>query len=121
MLPHETIETAQGRQFLENRSPTPFIFTLQDFLDLLVRGMEEGTNLFLLQEKHFGPAFFDLKTRLAGDVLQKAADYRARLAIVGTFAMVRNPKFHELIIESRRGSLVRFAADREEAIAWLVR
>ncbi len=121
MLPHETIETACGKRFLESRSPAPFIFSQHDFLDLLVRGMEQGTSLFLLQDSHFDPAFFDLKTRLAGDILQKAADYRARLAIVGSFAMVRSPRFRQLMLESRKGSLALFASGRDEGIAWLVR
>ncbi len=117
----ETMETAGGKRLLVSRSEGQCIRTEQDFLDLLVRGMEEGALLFLLEEDDFAPGFYDLKTGLAGAILQKAADYRARLAIVGAFANVESPRFRELMAESRGGDLVRFAGSREEAIAWLVR
>ncbi len=117
----ETVEPTAGKRLIVSRSEGPFIRTQQDFLDLLGRGMEEGTLLFLLDEKDFDPGFYDLKTGLAGAILQKAADYRARLAIVGGFTTVGSTRFRELMSESREGDLVRFAGSRTDAIAWLVR
>jgi hypothetical protein len=92
---------------------------VQDFLDVIAWGGEQDTSLFLLQEEHFPPAFYDLKTGFAGEILQKLTNYGCRLAIVGSFAGVRSPRFRELMREANKGRQVRFAATRDEAIAWL--
>jgi hypothetical protein len=45
----------------------------------------------------------------------------ARLAIVGTFEMVASNRFRELMSESNKGSRVRFAQSRDEALSWMMR
>ena len=37
----------------------------------------------IIHEKNITPEFFDLKNRMAGEILQKFSNYRIRLAIVG--------------------------------------
>ncbi len=121
MPQYETMQTTAGTPVLVSRSAEPFIHAQQDILDLLVRGREAGTNLFMLRDTDFDPGFYDLKTGLAGAILQKIADYRVRLAVVGSFAMAGSGRFRELMAESRKGDLVRFAETEEEAVAWLHR
>jgi hypothetical protein len=97
------------------------IHSPQDFLDMMAWGGENGTNLLLLQEPNFAPAFYDLKTGLAGEILQKLSNYGCRLAIHGSFASVRSERFRELMREANKGSQLRFAESRDEALAWLAR
>jgi hypothetical protein len=105
--------------FLSNVTAEQFITSPQDLLDLLALGGEQGTNLFLLDEQNFAPAFYDLKTGFAGEVFQKLSNYGSKLAIVGKFDRVRSPRFRELMMESNKGPQVRFAQSRDEAAAWL--
>jgi hypothetical protein len=86
----------------------------------LAWGGENDTSLFVLEEMNFAPEFYDLKTGVAGEILQKLSNYRARLAIVGTFKMVGNERFRELMSELNKGSQVRFSRSRDEAISWVM-
>jgi hypothetical protein len=105
--------------FMAGCTPDQFISSPGDFLDLLAHGGENGTNCFVLKDSNFAPAFYDLKTGLAGEILQKLSNYNCRLAIVGTFAMVQSERFRELMKESNKGTHVRFASHEDEALAWL--
>ena len=95
------------------------ITRVQDILDIMAWGGEQGTNRILLTERNFSAAFYDLKTGLAGEILQKLSNYGCRLAIEGTFTTVRSERFRELMREANAGSQIRFSRTREEAIAWL--
>jgi hypothetical protein len=116
---HTTTQTNSDRRFVELAESGTCILRPQDMLDVMAWGGEQDTSLFLLQEEHFPPAFYDLKTGFAGEILQKLTNYGCRLAIVGSFAGVRSPRFRELMREANKGRQVRFAATRDEAIAWL--
>jgi hypothetical protein len=118
---HLALGSAEDTQYAMSVSEEDIIRSHQDFLDILAWGGENGTNLFLLKEENFVPAFYDLKTGLAGEIIQKLSNYGCRLAIEGTFAGVRSKRFRELMREANKGSQLRFAQTRDEAIAWLSR
>jgi len=113
------LQSQSDKPFVASCSSDQFIRTAQDFLELLAWGSEHETNLFMLDDFNFVPEFYDLKTGLAGELLQKLSNYCARLAIVGTFDMVTNDRFRELMAESNKGSHVHFVRSRDKAISWL--
>lgn len=114
------VHTDAAKPYVVSRTSEQFILTAQDFLDLLALGGEHGANLFVLEDVNFTAGFYDLKTGLAGEVLQKLSNYNCRLAIVGMFAMVRSERFRELMSESNKGAQLRFAGRREEIMGWLL-
>ncbi len=59
--------------------------TTEDGLDLLGHLYYDGFEKIIIHEKNITPDFFNLKTKLAGDILQKFAQYRMPLTIVGDF------------------------------------
>ena len=79
--------------------------------------MERGG--LLLDETQLSPEFFDLRTGLAGEVLQKFTNYRARLAIVVADPAAYGSRFGELIHEHRTHAVVRFFGDEQQARRWL--
>jgi hypothetical protein len=113
------LESRGGLAFMTSCTVDRFVSSPGDFLDLLAHGGESGTSCFVLKDSNFAPTFYDLKTGLAGEILQKLSNYNCRLAIVGTFAMVRGERFRELMKESNKGGHIRFAGDVDEALAWL--
>lgn len=115
-----TLQTKGEKRYVASELSNQFIRTPQDVLDLIVWGGERGATLFLLEDLNFSLAFYDLKTGLAGEILQKLSNYGVRLAIVGQFALVKSKRFRELMSESNKGSQVRFARSRDEAIAWMM-
>ncbi len=75
-----------------------------------------GTRNLILDSSSFDARFFDLKTRLAGDILQKFVNYQVRLAIVGDFSVYTSRSLRDFIHESNKGSDIFFVVDEQEAI-----
>jgi|WetSurMetagenome_2_1015567.scaffolds.fasta_scaffold53557_2 PadR family transcriptional regulator, regulatory protein AphA len=121
MIQFVALETYADRSYMSTCTSGQFITSPQDLLDLLALGGEQGTNLFVLAEQNLAVEFYDLKTGFAGEVFQKLSNYGSRLAIVGDSEKVRSPRFRELMAESNKGTHVRFARTREEAVAWLLK
>ncbi len=113
-------DSDNGIRYAINGSKEECIRTTADFMDLLERGTNEGTQCYLLRESNFSRSFYDLKTGLAGEILQKCSTYRVRLAIVGSFEAVTSPRFRELMSEANKGSEFHFGGTDGEAVAWLV-
>jgi len=90
---------------------------LADVGDALVASM--GAGGLLLDEKQLAPEFFDLRSGLAGEVLQKFTNYRARLAIIVADESAYGSRFSELIHEHRTHRAVRFFGSEQLARQWL--
>lgn len=90
--------------------------TTEDGLTLLGDLYYQGYDKIILHEKNITPQFFDLKTGIAGEILQKFAQYRIPLAIVGDFSKYTSNSLRDFIFESNKGKLISFVSTREEAI-----
>ena len=94
------------------------IRTVQDALDLLATAnYRDGATCLLLEQQHLLPEFFDLKTGIAGEILQKYTNYGMKLVIIGDFAEVPSKSLSAFILESNRGKQVAFMPNREAALA----
>jgi hypothetical protein len=87
----------------------------QDALNLMAESAYMGSSRLIIHEKNFHPDFFDLKTGLAGDILQKFSNYRTRLSIVGDFSKYTSNSLRDFIMESNRHGRVSFVNTVEEA------
>jgi len=106
---------AEGSNIAEITSGEILIRTTQDALDLMVNCVYNGADRIILHQENIVPGFFDLKTGLAGEILQKFSNYRARLAIVGDFEEVNSKSLRDFIRESNKLGRVVFVATSEEA------
>jgi hypothetical protein len=88
-----------------------------DISAALSASMQSGG--LILDEQQLGPDFFDLRTGLAGEVLQKFTNYRVRLAIVIGDAAAYGSRFGELAYEHRTHNCVRFFGSVQLARQWL--
>jgi hypothetical protein len=93
------------------------IRTPADIAGALSASIESGG--LILDEKQLSADFFDLRTGLAGEVLQKFANYRARLAVVVADASAHGSRFSELVYEHRTHASVRFFDSEQLARRWL--
>ncbi len=105
-----------GLRIAELVSDDVEINEVQDALDLLGNADYNDAKHILAHEHNFCPEFFDLKTKLAGEILQKFANYHMKLAIVGEFNKYESKSLQAFIIECNRGSHIFFSASREEAL-----
>lgn len=95
--------------------------TVQDALDLMANADYQGARSLILHSRNLVPEFFDLRTKLAGEILQKCANYGVKIAIVGNFEMLDSNALNAFIAECNRGSSIFFVPDVESAIEKLVR
>ena len=86
----------------------------QDALDLMAS--LGGARKMILHAGDLHPDFFDLSTRLAGEILQKFSTYAVQLAIVGDFSPYRSDSFRAFRRESNRGGGVSFRPGVDEAL-----
>jgi hypothetical protein len=78
-----------------------------------------GTAGLILTEADLAQEFFDLRSGLAGEVLQKFVNYGARVAIVLPNPGAYGERFSELAYEHASHGLIRFVRSIDEARAWL--
>ncbi len=90
-----------------------------DMLDLLMQARGKGAVEIVLHAESICPEFFDLKSGIAGDVLQKLVNYRGRLAIIGDISryLEKSESLRALVRESNRGKDVAFMADLETLLS----
>jgi hypothetical protein len=92
----------------------PLLTGAQDALDIIGEAYGADTDLVVIPVARLDPAFFDLRTGLAGEILQKFVNYRLRLVILGDIGahVAASDALRDLVRESNRGRQVRFVADR---------
>lgn len=88
----------------------------QDALDMMANIRYEGCDDIIINEKNLPAEFFDLSTRLAGEILQKFSNYHMRLAIVGDFSKYKSDSLKRFIQESNKGNQIFFVKDNAEAV-----
>lgn len=95
--------------------------------DLVIANLEDGTDLIgniyyqgfdkvILYEKNITPQFFDLSTKIAGEILQKFSNYRIGLAIVGNFENYQSKSIKDFIFESNKLGKINFVNSKEDAV-----
>lgn len=117
IISHQT----DGLTFLEIRSEEQFINNVQDVLDLFGELYGQYYDGIILYERNIIPDFFDLQTKLAGEILQKFSNYRIRLVIVGDWSKYTSRSLEAFICESNRGKTVNFSSSPTEAVKLLSR
>ena len=110
------IHQINDQQIAEVVSETTVIATTEDGLDLLGNLYFQGFDKVILHEKNITPDFFDLKTGIAGEILQKFSNYRVRLAIVGDFSAYSSQSIRDFIFESNRRGQINFVGSIAEAM-----
>jgi hypothetical protein len=92
------------------------INSAQDGLDLLGNIYYQDFDKIVIYEKNITPKFFDLKTKMAGDILQKFSNYRVKLAIVGDFSKYESKSTKDFIFESNKTGHIHFVENLKVAL-----
>jgi hypothetical protein len=115
------VKEAYNTTYIECEPIDFIIRNERDVLDLISACHENDTNKVMLHEANLSPEFFDLKTNLAGAVLQKFVNYHLRGAALISLDKITSERFKELIFEHNRSNFFRFFEDKEAAEKWLAR
>jgi hypothetical protein len=93
------------------------IASAQDLLDLFATAhFTHDSGSLMVYKESLGEDFFDLKTGVAGELLQKCSNYRMKLAIIGDFSVYQSKSLKDFIYECNKGKLVYFKSDIDSAL-----
>jgi len=92
------------------------ISEVQDALDLMAECDYRGARRIIIKKENIIPDFFDLKTGIAGEILQRFSTYDMRLAILGDFSKYESRALRDFIYESNKAGRILFVPDRKVAL-----
>lgn len=81
--------------------------------------LEHGLGALLVNDGAFPPAFFDLSTGVAGELVQRLVNYGLHMAVVVPDLGAHSVSFQDFAREATRSAHFRFFRTRTEAVDWL--
>jgi hypothetical protein len=80
---------------------------------LIEEAMEHRASLIAVPVARLDPSFFELRSGLAGELLQKAANYGFKFAVVGDISsyVAASDALRDFVIECNRGNSIFFVDD----------
>ncbi len=113
------IKTIKNISFAECVTDETIITKEQEAVDLIGLCGYHQTNNLLIYAHNVDERFFELKSTLAGNVLQKFMNYYMRVAMVMDDNLSDNKRFCEMALETNKGNHFRIFTNRQDAINWL--
>ncbi|MFJ3906472.1 DUF4180 domain-containing protein [Streptomyces sp. NPDC090025] len=113
-----TVRDIHGTPVFFCAAEGPPLLGERDALDVIGEGSYAGASWAAVPVERFGDDFFRLRTKLAGDIVQKFANYRLGLAVVGDISrhLEASSALRDFVRESNRGTQLWFVTD-ERALA----
>lgn len=102
-----------GLTIAELSTDNAILDTAQQFLQMIMNSFADGV---IVHKENIAESFFDLRSGLAGDMLQKIVNYRLRLAIVGDFSIYESKSLRDFIYESNKSNTIVFVRTVDEAL-----
>jgi len=109
-------DISDGMRIAEITIESEIINSPQDMLDIMADIGYGGCNNIIIHKQVLHQDFFDLKTGLAGEILQKFSNYRMRLAIVGDYSQITSRSLKDFIRESNNGRTINFVESFDIAV-----
>lgn len=110
------LNTPGGRKTAEIANNSEQISKAEDILDIMAEVSYNESDSMIIHSKNLTTDFFELKTGIAGEILQKFSNYRMRLAIVGDFSQVKSKSLRDFIRESNRRGTICFVKSVNDAL-----
>jgi hypothetical protein len=103
-----------GQRILDLPAEGPLLRTGQDANDLIGEAKAAGAGLAVVPITRLDPAFFELRTGIAGEMVQKFVIYQVTVAIIGDTSRLESESksLRDFISESNRRGSVWFLADK---------
>ncbi len=77
---------------------------------------ETDCDRIIINKSVISEDFFDLSTKLAGNILQKYINYQMKIAIIGDFSVYKSKSLKDFIYECNNGKDIFFLPDENQAI-----
>ena len=105
-----------GVRIFECSPEGPQLVKDRDAVEIMSEARGHGADFIVIPTERLGDSFFSLKTRVAGEVIQKFANYHVRLTILGDISrhIAASDSLRGFVSESNRGNQCWFVLNREE-------
>ena len=110
------IHTIDDRKIAEIISDDIVLQTVEDAVDLIGNMSYQGFDKLIIHEENMIPDFFELKNKIAGNILQKFSQYSMPLAIIGDFEKYESKSLNDFIFESNKGNQINFVTTVEDGL-----
>ena len=110
------IHTIDNRKIAEIISDDIVLQTVEDAVDLIGNMSYQGFDKLIIHEENMIPDFFELKNKIAGNILQKFSQYSMPLAIIGDFEKYESKSLNDFIFESNKGKQINFVTTIEDGL-----
>ena len=110
------IHTIDDRKIAEIISNDIVLQTVEDALDLIGNMSYQGFDKLIIHEENMISDFFELKNKIAGNILQKFSQYSMPLAIIGDFEKYESKSLNDFIFESNKGKQINFVTTVEDGL-----
>jgi hypothetical protein len=105
-----------GIQLYDVSENGPELRTGQDAVDLMSAASERRASWIAIPVARLGEEFFELRTRIAGEIAQKFAIYGAKVAVVGDISsrVAMSHSLASFVAEANRGESLWFVESHQE-------
>jgi hypothetical protein len=111
----------ENKKYIELISADTPLSTENDALDIIALCWEHETNYVVIHNAALSESFFDLKTKAAGNIIQKLVNYGIKAAAIIQHETIQNERFKEMSLEINKGNHFRMYESKEEAENWLLK
>ncbi|MCG7409576.1 DUF4180 domain-containing protein [Paenibacillus sp. ACRRX] len=114
------VREIENKKYIELISTTEPLSTENDALDLIALCWEHEANALMIHYATISEDFFKLKTKVAGNMIQKFINYGIKAAAIIPPETIQKGRFKEMAMETNKGNHFRLYESTEEAEAWLL-
>lgn len=114
-----TLNTLNNISYAECTTEQKIITHEQEAVELIGLCGYHHTNNLLIYAHNIDERFFEIKSTLAGNVLQKFMNYSMKVGLVIHDNLSGNKRFSEMMLETNKGSHFRIFKDKQKAVDWL--
>lgn len=114
------IITNENGRYLDCTSFTGVLSSEKDAIELVSACISNDTGSLLLHERSVSPDFFNLRTGLAGAVLNKFQIYNIKIALIIQNMGLLEGRFGEMVMESNKGNEFRVYDSVQTATEWMI-
>jgi hypothetical protein len=99
-----------GTRILEYAMEGPLLRTDRDAVAIIEHALAQSVRFIVIPAARLDPDFFVLRTRVAGEMLQKFVTYGFRIAILGDFSLLtaESDSLRDFLVECNRGDTIWF-------------
>jgi PadR family transcriptional regulator, regulatory protein AphA len=115
------IREVDNKKYIELLSAAEPLSTENDALDLLALCWEHEAYLLMVHHTALSEDFFKLKTKVAGNFIQKFTNYNIKAVAIIPEEITQKGRFKEMALEANKGNHFRMYESKEEAEKWLVK